>query len=66
MRDWAGRLGWIPVLCVVRRETIRYYRPDDLARTNGSFRVDDVTPGYETLLSLVAEEQESKGEGGTR
>ena len=54
------------MLCVVRRETIRYYRPDDLARTNGSFRVDDVTPGYETLLSFVAEEQESKGEGETR
>ncbi len=57
MRDWAGRLGWLPVLCVVRRETIRYYRPNDLTRTDSSYRVDDATPGYDTLLSLLAEEQ---------
>jgi len=54
MRDWADRLGWVPVLCVVRQETIRYYHLDDLSRTDGSYRVDDGTLAYETLLRLLA------------
>lgn len=54
MRDWANRLSWVPVLCVVRDDEIRFYRLDDLTRTDGSYRVDDATPAFETLLRLLA------------
>jgi Holliday junction resolvase len=56
MRDWAQRLAWVPVLCVVRGEKICYYRPVDLVCTDESYRVDDATQGFETLLRLLAAE----------
>lgn len=45
------------MLCVAQQEMIRCYHLDDLARTDGSCRVDDTTPAYETLPSLLAGEQ---------
>jgi Holliday junction resolvase len=63
MHDWAQRLAWVPVLCIVHGETLRYYRPADLLRTDDSYRVDDTIRGYATLLRLLATETTNAGRG---
>jgi Holliday junction resolvase len=55
MRFWAQRLDWLPILCLVQGPgaAISYYRLTDLAKVDGSYRVDDGTPGQRNLLTLL-------------